>query len=282
MFSSKNLTLALVVALVVGIAPASLATDSDGEQPRVQVIRECRDVEGNKVDCAQAVGAAGHRVKVMVLDSEGSEDDELVWESHGDRQVHRLGDGHRALSLGDMSKRGFLGISLVELTPELRVHFGSFEESGVMVGRVETGSPADQAGIDVGDILTSIDGDAMRSTHDVVRTVRGIGEGESAAIELVRDSRTISVSAIIAEREGPEVDVREIFLRRDGDGNRVEYEFDSKIMADSIHKLQEHFSSPDFRSQILTLQDLEGQLQRRLEKLEKRLEELEDGVRDEP
>ena len=40
-----------------------------------------------------------------------------------------------------MVRRGFLGVGLTELTPELRTHFGVPEESGVMVSKVEPGKP---------------------------------------------------------------------------------------------------------------------------------------------
>ena len=45
---------------------------------------------------------------------------------------------------------GYLGVELVDLTPELREHFGAPRDVGVMVGRVEPGSPAARAGLEVG------------------------------------------------------------------------------------------------------------------------------------
>src|SRR5687768_4011062 len=55
-------------------------------------------------------------------------------------------------------KRAFLGVSLVDLTPELREHYGTDKNAGILVGSVEEGGPADKAGVKVGDIITSIDG----------------------------------------------------------------------------------------------------------------------------
>jgi serine protease Do len=51
----------------------------------------------------------------------------------------------------------FVGMQLVELTPELRLHYGAREDRGVLVLRVESNSPAAQAGVLVGDVLTEID-----------------------------------------------------------------------------------------------------------------------------
>src|ERR1700674_1056075 len=59
---------------------------------------------------------------------------------------------------GTLAKRGYLGVELSELTPELRAHFGAPESAGVMVARVAAGSPAEKGGLNVGDIITSLYG----------------------------------------------------------------------------------------------------------------------------
>src|SRR5215475_13923485 len=78
-------------------------------------------------------------------------------------------DGKQKVYEGDgpMVRRGYLGTALMDLTPELRTHFGVPEEAGVMVSRVESGSPAEKAGLKVGDILTRVDGAAVKSSWDV-------------------------------------------------------------------------------------------------------------------
>src|SRR5262245_50302044 len=80
--------------------------------------------------------------KVVVVSGEGKP---MVWESDG-----------------PMVSRGYLGVGLTDLTPELRTHFGAPEDAGVMVSKVEPGSPADKAGIKVGDVLASIDGKEVK------------------------------------------------------------------------------------------------------------------------
>ena len=82
---------------------------------------------------------------------------------------------------------GFLGVQLTPLTPELRVHFGVAEDTGVMVARVEEGGPAHAAGIRVGDILSAIDGERIDSGRQLSRAVRKKEEGDLVMLELYRD-----------------------------------------------------------------------------------------------
>ena len=62
-------------------------------------------------------------------------------------------------------KRAHLGVSLVDLTDELREHFGAPKDAGLLVSSVEDGSPADKSGIQTGDIIVAIDGKDVQSTY---------------------------------------------------------------------------------------------------------------------
>lgn len=118
---------------------------------------------------------------------------------------------------GPMVRRGYLGVGLTELTPELRTHFGAPENAGVMVSSVEPGSPADKAGLQVGDILARIDGKDVKSSWDVRSRVRELEEGQQIPLEVWRDRKVQTLSTTIALRERPEMDMGPLFLRR-GDG----------------------------------------------------------------
>src|SRR5690349_20519389 len=75
---------------------------------------------------------------------------------------------------GDLlgGKRAWLGVSLLDLSDELREHFGASRESGVMVESVADGSPADKAGVRVGDIIVAIDGKDVKSSSDLRGAIR--------------------------------------------------------------------------------------------------------------
>jgi hypothetical protein len=97
------------------------------------------------------------------------------------------------------SARGFLGVGLKELTPELQVHFGAPEGSGVLVASVGDSSPA-ATGIRVGDVITAIDGLAVDSARDLGREVRN-RPGQTVTIELYRDGEPRQVTVTLGERQ---------------------------------------------------------------------------------
>ena len=96
--------------------------------------------------------------------------------------------------------RGFLGVGLQELSPELQAHFGALEGSGVLVASVAGDGPAAAAGILVGDVITAVDGLAVDSARDVSREIRH-RPGEAVAIELYRDGEPLRLTANLGARQ---------------------------------------------------------------------------------
>jgi membrane-associated protease RseP (regulator of RpoE activity) len=109
------------------------------------------------------------------------------------------------MHLGGEHGRGYLGVTLVEITPALREHFGVASDAGVMVGGVEVDSPAAKAGIQVGDILTGIDGERIDSVSDLSRAVRRKKAGETVTLDLSRDRGKKQLKVAVAERKPKEI-----------------------------------------------------------------------------
>ena len=127
-------------------------------------------------------------------------------EHHAEHQGH--GDGSVAWFSGDGPMRfafaiggGYLGVQLSELTPELRLHFGVGEDEGVMVSKIMEDSPALRAGLEVGDIITAVDGKTVSSTFGLGRAIRGKEDGESVLLEVWRDGAVQNLTAAVEERE---------------------------------------------------------------------------------
>ena len=195
-------------------------------------------------------------------------------------------DGKRQVFEGDgpMMRRGFLGINLTELTPELRAHFGVPEGEGVMVSKVEPGSPAEKAGVKVGDILTSVDGQAIKSSWDVMAKVRRIEDGQQVPLEIWRNGRAQNLTATIIERERSELEVSPFFFRG-GDGEPMVFHMDrDKLQGwkpEDIEKYREKLKeghvirvNPGEGGRLL-VSPREAELEKKLKQLEKRIQELE-------
>jgi hypothetical protein len=112
------------------------------------------------------------------------------------------GDGPGYAFAHHFESGGFLGVGLTPMTPELRAHFGVPEDAGVLVSKVVEGSPAQAAGLQVGDILTAVGGEAVGSAMALTHAVRSREAGETVTLEVWRDGQPLTLSATLAESEG--------------------------------------------------------------------------------
>jgi serine protease Do len=99
---------------------------------------------------------------------------------------------------GWSSPRSRLGVQLEELSPQLAEYFGA-KSGGVLVSSINSGSPAEKAGLKAGDVITSINGDAVRDSEDVIDELRAV-EGQDVTIGILRDKKESSVKATLEAR----------------------------------------------------------------------------------
>ncbi len=93
------------------------------------------------------------------------------------------------------TRRGRLGVMVISLTPELRTHFGSTEDRGVLVAHVEPNTPAAAAGIAVGDVIANVRGRAIGGAVDVLTALADVTRGQAVAVEIVRNKKSVTVKA---------------------------------------------------------------------------------------
>lgn len=102
------------------------------------------------------------------------------------------------------SHKPSLGVQLVETTPELREHLGGTEEAGVLVSKILSGMPAQKAGLLVGDLIVSVDGEPVASSNELILALRDKA-GETFDVEIVRNRRprTLEVTIPVPETDRP-------------------------------------------------------------------------------
>jgi C-terminal processing protease CtpA/Prc len=156
----------------------------------------------------------GRRTDVQVVPDTERYADMTIHGDFGDhmrdfgRELGRLGDRLPPFDFnfdfdvpGGSGRR--LGVSVQELTTQLAEYFGA--RDGVLVTSVTEDSSAARAGLKAGDVITSINGDAVRSRQDLVRGLRNASTEDEVSLGIVRDRKEMTVKAKV---EGPRRAVR--------------------------------------------------------------------------
>lgn len=185
-------------------------------------------------------------------------------------------DGKQKVYEGDgpMVRRGYLGVALTDLTPELRSHFGVPEEAGVLVAKVEPGSPAEKAGVKVGDILTRVDGSAIKSSWDVTGKIRKLDDGQQIPLEVWRNGKAQNVTATIVEKERPELDMAPFFFK-EGDGKPFVFQVNPEEWKGLAKLKAGDWGDPKDIQVRRIVSPREIEMEKKLKALEKRIDELE-------
>ncbi len=99
--------------------------------------------------------------------------------------------------------RGWIGVAVQELTPELAESFKLGDVQGVLISEVVRGSPADQAGIKAGDILTTVDNKPLTDSNAMLETISALPPGKVAVLKLLRNQREVVVQVKVGKRPKP-------------------------------------------------------------------------------
>lgn len=122
-------------------------------------------------------------------------------------------DVSRQLQTTGKVTRGRLGVQIQALTPELAKSFRLPDTNGVLVASVEPRSPADQAGLQAGDVILSFDGKPVKGAEELPRVVAATKPGTAVTLEIWRGGarRTVKTklgefpSENVAQQQSPEM-----------------------------------------------------------------------------
>jgi S1-C subfamily serine protease len=99
--------------------------------------------------------------------------------------------------------RGYLGVGLqpVPLSAHLTKHLGRAQHHGLIVVSVEPESPAEKAGVLLGDVLTAINGKPIDDTADVLAHLDAGSPGKVLDWQVLRGGQAVAVAVTVGERE---------------------------------------------------------------------------------
>lgn len=97
--------------------------------------------------------------------------------------------------------RGRIGVQIDQVSKEVAESIGLGKAQGALVRGVESGAPADKAGIEAGDIITKFDGKAIEKSTDLPRLVGNVKPGTKAVVTVFRRGATKDLSVVVAELE---------------------------------------------------------------------------------
>ncbi|MBD3309091.1 Do family serine endopeptidase [candidate division KSB3 bacterium] len=96
--------------------------------------------------------------------------------------------------------RGWLGVLIQPVTPEIAKGFGLEEATGTLVGDVLQGGPAERAGLQRGDIITSFDGQAIDGPNTLKNVVASTPVGKTVPVVVIRDGEEQTIQVEIGEQ----------------------------------------------------------------------------------
>ncbi|MBU4055755.1 MAG: DegQ family serine endoprotease [Proteobacteria bacterium] len=104
--------------------------------------------------------------------------------------------------------RGWMGVGIQELTPELAEYYGIKKSKGVLVTQVYKGDPADLGGIQPNDLIVTIDGKSVSTPKELSMQIANSPVGKNTKIDLIRNGKEKTVYVTLSKRKEGEMMAR--------------------------------------------------------------------------
>ncbi|MBI2357810.1 MAG: DegQ family serine endoprotease [Deltaproteobacteria bacterium] len=101
--------------------------------------------------------------------------------------------------------RGYLGVLIQKVTPEIAGSLGLDKAHGALVASVSKDGPAERAGVKVGDVIVEFDGKEIKDSNDLPLVVARTAVGKAVRLKVLRDKREVGVSVTVGELKEEEV-----------------------------------------------------------------------------
>ena len=107
----------------------------------------------------------------------------------------------RSLIAGEEIERGFIGVDYQPITnPDVSASLGLPKNVGVLIGGVREGEPADRAGLQIGDVITKVDGEDITPENGLPLVIGNLPPGTTITAVVLRDGRLRNVDITLAQR----------------------------------------------------------------------------------
>jgi Do/DeqQ family serine protease len=113
-------------------------------------------------------------------------------------------------------RRGLLGVTTQDLTPELVKAFNLKDIKGAAISRIENNSPAEKAGLALGDIVVSANGKSIKNSHDLRNIIGLLQIGDKVDLEYYRGDEKRETTAVIGKQERAQVNGEKLHARLQG------------------------------------------------------------------
>jgi serine protease Do len=95
--------------------------------------------------------------------------------------------------------RGWIGVQIQSITPEIAENLGLAEARGALVAEPEANGPASKSGIEPGDIIVAVNGKEVADSRELARTISSMPPGTSARLTVVRKGQAKTVNITLGE-----------------------------------------------------------------------------------
>ncbi len=107
-----------------------------------------------------------------------------------------------ALQTDGHVERGWLGVAIQDLSPDLSAALSLGDQDGVLIAAVQPDSPAARAGLKDGDVVTAVNGKAIDSLGKFRNIIAAKGKGKKVALSVIRDGKTLTIDVTLGARPG--------------------------------------------------------------------------------
>lgn len=121
--------------------------------------------------------------------------DVKVWQGIGLAiPANEVREVFEAIALGRPLIRGYLGLELGNITRNYAIALGLNSTQGALITNVVSGSPAEEAGLMPGDVISKFDGKAAKNAEDALSRIRSLKSGEVADLVIIRKGENLATS----------------------------------------------------------------------------------------